>query len=88
MHNLRRLLPDLSEFGQVEVDRNQAIVCLVGYQLSEQRGIVTKALESLHDIPLRMISYGGSKHNVSILIDAQFKKEALTSLNENLFGGR
>jgi aspartate kinase len=85
---LGQIIAELSEFGQVEVDKNQAIICLVGYQLSEQRGIVTKALEALHHIPLRMISYGGSKHNVSILIDAQFKKEALTSLNENLFGGR
>ena len=85
---LGQIIAELSEFGQVEVDKNQAIVCLVGYQLSEQRGIVTKALEALHHIPLRMISYGGSKHNVSILIDAQFKKEALTSLNDQLFGGR
>ena len=82
---LARIVADLSEFGQVEVDRNQAIVCLVGYQLVEQRGIVTKALESLHHLPLRMISYGGSKHNVSILIDEKYKVEALTSLNENLF---
>lgn len=82
---LARIIADLSEFGQVEVDRNQAIVCLVGYQLVEQRGIVTKALESLHHIPLRMISYGGSKHNVSILIDEKYKVEALTSLNQNLF---
>lgn len=83
---LGQIIAGLSEFGQVEVDKNQAIVCLVGYQLSEQRGIVTKALEALHHIPLRMISYGGSKHNVSILIDAQFKKEALTSLNDKIFG--
>lgn len=82
---LARIVADLSEFGQVEVDKNQAIVCLVGYQLSEQRGIVTKALESLHHLSLRMISYGGSKHNVSILIDEKDKVEALTSLNENLF---
>lgn len=82
---LRQILAALNEFGQVEVDKNQAIVCLVGYQLVEQRGIVTKALESLHHIPLRMISYGGSRHNVSILIDEKYKVEALTSLNENLF---
>jgi aspartate kinase len=83
--NLEQILNELKEFGQVEVDTNQAIVCLVGYQLVEQRGIVTNALESLHHIPLRMISYGGSRHNVSILIDEKFKVEALTSLNEKLF---
>lgn len=82
---LPQILSALNEFGQVEVDKDQAIVCLVGYQLVEQRGIVTKALESLHNIPLRMISYGGSRHNVSILIDEKYKVEALTSLNENLF---
>ena len=83
--HLGQIVSDLSELGQVEVDKNQAIICLVGYQLAEQRGIVTKALESLHHVPLRMISYGGSKHNVSILIDAQFKTEALNSLHANLF---
>lgn len=82
---LAQILSALNELGQVEVDKNQAIVCLVGYQLVEQRGIVTKALESLHHIPLRMISYGGSRHNVSILIDEKYKVDALTSLNENLF---
>lgn len=83
--HLEQILKELNEFGQVEVDKNQAIVCLVGYQLVEQRGIVTEALQSLHHLPLRMISYGGSRHNVSILIDEKFKVEALTSLNEKLF---
>lgn len=83
--HLEEIIAALSEFGQVEIDKNQAIVCLVGYQLSEQRGIVTRALESLHQLPLRMISFGGSKHNVSILVDEKFKVQALTSLNDKLF---
>ncbi len=85
--HLAGILNELGKLGQVEVDSKQAIVCLVGYHLVDQKGIVTRALEALHHIPLRMISYGGSKHNVSILIDEKYKTDALTSLHENLFGG-
>ena len=84
--HLAGILNELGKLGQVEVDNKQAIVCLVGYHLVDQKGIVTKALEALHNLPLRMISYGGSKHNVSILIDEKYKVEALMSLHENLFG--
>jgi aspartate kinase len=58
---------------------------VVGDFVVEKRGIVKKVFDSLGDIPIRMISYGGSRHNISILISSIYKKETLQSLNDGLF---
>lgn len=82
---LKEITGDLKLFGQVTVDKNQTIICIVGNQIAEQKGLVKKIFESLEHVPIRMISYGGSKYNVSLLIDSNYKKEALKSLNKGLF---
>lgn len=76
---------ELEDFGFVEVDRNQTIVCIVGQFVSERKGVAMKVIDALEDIPLRMISYGGSKNNISILTSTEHKVAALTALNEKLF---
>jgi aspartate kinase len=53
--------------------------------VSETRGAVKSVMDSLVDFPIRMVSYGGSRHNVSLLIDSKFKKDALQNLNEGVF---
>lgn len=84
--NLEKITSELSQFGQVEIDRGQTIICVVGNFVAEQKGIVNKIFESLTDIPIRMISYGGSRHNISLLTDSENKERALKKLNEHLFG--
>jgi len=84
--NLDRIQKELASFGKVEIDRNQTIVCVVGNFVAERKGIVNKIFESLTDIPIRMISYGGSRHNISLLTDEANKETALKKLNEHLFG--
>ncbi len=84
--NLEKITSELSQFGQVEIDANQTIICVVGNFVAEQKGIVNKIFESLTDIPIRMISYGGSRHNISLLTDSANKERALKKLNEHLFG--
>ena len=78
-------LPEITEelkyYGSVEVDPDQTIICVVGENLIEQKGMINKVLESLKHFNIRMISYGGSRHSISILVNAQDKKEALISLN-------
>jgi len=59
---------------------------MVGNDVVEEKGIVEKIFDALKDIPIRMISYGGSKYNISILTESKFKKEALIALNKRLFG--
>jgi aspartate kinase len=85
LSHLDQIVEELRRFGTVEVDSNQAIVCVVGNQVAETKGAIQSVMDSLVDIPVRMVSFGGSKHNVSILIDAQYKVQALKNLNEGVF---
>lgn len=85
LSHLDQILAELDTLGSVEVDQNQAIVCIVGNQISETKGVIKAVMDSLEEIPVRMVSYGGSRHNVSLLIDAKFKNEALQKLNTGLF---
>lgn len=83
--NLAKIVEELEGFGIVEVDTDQSIVCIVGSMVNEKEGVAVRLFESLKEVPIRMISYGGSKHNISVLIDSQYKQKALQSLNEGLF---
>jgi aspartate kinase len=82
---LKEILAELKEFGKVEVDEHQSIICLVGDSIEEKAGTVLKIFESLQDIPLRMISYGGSKNNITLLVNTDNKNRALIALNEGVF---
>lgn len=83
--NLAAILEELKTFCTVEVDVEQTIVCVVGDFLEDKPGLVKKIFDSLKNIPIRMISYGGSKNNVSVLIHTQHKNDALNALNEGVF---
>lgn len=82
---LPEIKKELEAYASVEIDNNQTIVCVVGNVIAEEKGIALKVLQALKDIPLRMISYGGSKHNISVLINAEDKIKALNELNNKLF---
>lgn len=83
--HLDAIVTDLKQFGHVEVDRDQTIVCVVGDFLADRSGIGARIFQSLENIPLRMVSYGGSKNNVSFLIHSADKQAALEALNNGLF---
>lgn len=83
--HLDKIVKELSQFGQVEIDKGQTIICVVGNFVAEQRGIVTKIFDALSETPIRMISYGGSRHNISLLTDSSNKENALQKLNAHLF---
>lgn len=83
--NLDQIIQELSKLGDVEVDRNQTIVCVVGDMISEEKVFSKQVFEALEGIPVRMISYGGSRYNVSILISKEHKKETLQKLSDHLF---
>jgi aspartate kinase len=83
--DISSLVEDLRGYGTVEVDTDQCIVCVVGHLLQEKPGEAALIFDALRSISLRMISYGGSKNNVSILIDQSQKVEALKALNVGLF---
>lgn len=83
--NLDAILTELKEFCSVELDYDQTIVCVVGSFTAQKQGYALRILDALKNIPIRMISYGGSENNVSVLIDGKLKKDALIALNKGLF---
>ncbi|MDR1023102.1 MAG: aspartate kinase [Prevotellaceae bacterium] len=83
--NLAKIVDKLKHFGVVEVDPNMTIICVVGNKISESKGLAAKIFNALADIPIRMISFGGSRHNISLLVDSAYKKPAMEALNEKLF---
>lgn len=82
---LDEIKKELEKYGTVEVEMKQAIICIVGDFLADKHGYAVKIFEALKNVPIRMISYGGSKNNVSVLVSAEHKKEALLALNKGLF---
>jgi aspartate kinase len=79
-----KIKAELDTFGTVEVDENMSIVCIVGDIIEEEKGFAPKVFKALDGIPIRMISYGGSKYNISVLVPTVHKKETLQSLSDNL----
>lgn len=82
--NLKKIIGELDKYGTVEVDRNMTIICIVGDIIAEERGFASKVFNALDGIPIRMISYGGSRYNISVLVPNSHKKNTLQALSENL----
>ena len=85
VRNLTPILDDLKKFGTVTVDNDMVIICVVGDLEWQNRGFEAKALDALKDIPVRMISYGGSNYNISFLVRKEDKVTALNLLSDKLF---
>lgn len=83
--NLDQIMEELRDFGSVEVDRDQTIVCVVGDFGSDKHGFASRVLDSIKHLPVRMISYGGSSYNISLLVNTNDKTEALRSLHNRIF---
>lgn len=83
--HLDEIVNELKTFGTVTVEKDMVIICVVGDMDSENVGFQAKIVNALKDIPVRMISYGGSNYNVSFLVKAADKKRALESLSKELF---
>jgi aspartate kinase len=83
---LSEIVKELELFGTVEVDSDQTIVSIVGNQITQTKDVIAKIFTNLTGIPVRMVSYGGSQHNISILISREHKEKTLQQLNKGLFG--
>ncbi|MEO7216060.1 aspartate kinase [Mucilaginibacter sp.] len=82
---LGEITKELGAYGTVDIDVNHTIVCVVGDFAAEKHGYAARVLEAIKHIPVRMISYGGSDHNMSLLVKTEDKVEALRSLHNRLF---
>ncbi|OOQ61225.1 aspartate kinase [Mucilaginibacter pedocola] len=82
---LGEITKELAAYGSVDIDVNHTIICVVGDFGAEKHGYAARVLEAIKHIPVRMISYGGSDHNMSLLVKTEDKVEALRSLHNRLF---
>jgi aspartate kinase len=84
--NLQHILKELEPLGTVETETDQTIVSIVGNEIAQSPNILKKIFNSLNSIPVTMVSYGGSYHNISLLVPSAYKKSALQSINSGVFG--
>ena len=82
---LDKIVSKLKKYGTISIDEDMVIICVVGNLQWENMGHVSQVIGALHEIPVRMISYGGSNHNISLLVKAEDKKRALEILHRKLF---
>ena len=83
--HLTEILDDLKKFGAVTVDEDMVIICVVGDLEWNNIGFESNTMQAMKDIPVRMVSYGGSNYNISFLIKSKDKTAALQSLSKYLF---
>ncbi|MFT3683116.1 MAG: aspartate kinase [Ferruginibacter sp.] len=84
--SLSDIVKELEPFGTVEIDTNQTIVSIVGNEITQTEDMIKKVFIALGETPVRMVSYGGSRHNISVLIPRAHKEQTLKALNSGLFG--
>ena len=82
---LKDIIADLMKYGTVTVNENMCIICVVGDLSWENVGFESLAAQAMKEIPVRMISYGGSNHNITFLVKEEDKKRALQALSDTLF---
>jgi len=82
--NLDKIQTELLSFSEVEVDENMSIICIVGDIIQEEKGFASRVFNALDGIPIRMISYGGSRYNISVLVQTVHKKSTLQTLSDKL----
>jgi aspartate kinase len=82
--NLDKITEELLSFGEVEIDQNMSIICIVGDIIREETGFASRVFNALDGIPIRMISYGGSRYNISVLVPTTHKKSTLQTLSDKL----
>ncbi|MGB0166189.1 MAG: aspartate kinase [Luteibaculum sp.] len=83
--HLESIVKDLRLYGVVEVEDDMTIVSIVGNSIGDEKGVAFEVTKALTEVPIRMISFGGSKHNVSLLVPSAYKAATLVAFNKELF---
>ena len=84
--SLKEIVKELEPFGTVDVERDQSIVSIVGNEIAQTDDVLQKLFASIKEVPVTMVSYGGSPHNISLLVPSAYKTKTLQLLNAGLFG--
>jgi aspartate kinase len=83
--NIDKIVQELKLYGKVEIDDKMTIISIVGNNIMHDKEAIAKVFKALDNIPVRMVSHGGSRNNISILTDGEHKAEALNRLSQYLF---
>ena len=83
--HLAEIISELSNIASVEVEKDQTIVSIVGNEIAKTDAVLTKLFDAIKEVPVTMVSYGGSPHNISLLLPSAFKTKTLQLVNKGLF---
>jgi aspartate kinase len=83
--HLSEIIDELSNFASIEVEKDQTIVSIVGNEIAKTDSILKKLFEAINEVPVTMVSYGGSPHNISLLLPSAYKTKTLQLVNKGLF---
>ena len=84
--HLQHIIKELEPLGTVETDTDETIISIVGNEIAQSPEILQKIFNAISSVPVRMVSYGGSKHNISVLVPSAYKQKTLQLLNKGVFG--
>ena len=83
--HLTEIVEELNKIASVEIEKDQTIVSIVGNEIAKTEEVLTKLFESIKEVPVTMVSYGGSPHNITLLLPSTYKTKTLQLVNKGLF---
>lgn len=83
--HLAEIITELSNIASVEIEKDQTIVSIVGNEIAQTDAVLKKLFDAINEVPVTMVSYGGSPHNISLLLPSAFKTKTLQLINRGLF---
>lgn len=83
--HLAEIITELSNIASVEIEKDQTIVSIVGNEIAQTDAVLNKLFDAINEVPITMVSYGGSPHNISLLLPSTFKTKTLQLINKGLF---
>jgi len=83
--HLNEIVTELNNIASVEVEHDQTIVSIVGNEIAKTDAVLSKLFQAINEIPVTMVNYGGSAHNISLLIPSAYKVKTLQLINKGLF---
>jgi len=83
--HLSEIIEELSNIATIEVEKDQTIVSIVGNEIAKTDSILKKLFDAINEVPVTMVSYGGSHHNITLLIPSAYKTKTLQLVNKGLF---
>ncbi len=83
--HLAEIIEELSNIASVEIEKDQTIVSIVGNEIAKTDAVLKKLFDAVNEVPVTMVSYGGSPHNITLLLPSAYKTKTLQLINKGLF---